>query len=141
MTFSVLSDLNWLAVIVATVSYFGLAGPWFAEATLGPAWRRSIGWEKASGQRLSLPDYVGPLATCLVAVIAVAMLADATGSTNLTEGIVLGLVVGVGIAGAILFVTGVLDPTKPGPAAWFGIMAGNRMLGLLIASTIVSVWT
>jgi hypothetical protein len=141
MRFSVLGDLNWLAVIVATVSYFVLAGPWFAEATLGPAWRRSIGWDKAPGQRLGPAYYVGPLATCLLAVIAVAMLADATGSTSFTEGITLGLVVGVGIASAILFVTGALDPTKPRPAAWFGIMAGYHVLGLLIASVIVYVWT
>jgi hypothetical protein len=74
-------------------------------------------------------------------VIALAMLADATGSTRFTEGLGLGLVVGVGIAGSILFVTGVLDPSKPGPAAWFGIMAGYHVLGLLIASVVVSVWT
>jgi hypothetical protein len=37
MTLSDLGDLNWLAVIVATVLYFALAGPWFAEATFGPA--------------------------------------------------------------------------------------------------------
>jgi hypothetical protein len=54
---------------------------------------------------------------------------------------VLGLVVGVGVAGAILFVTGVLDPTKPRPVAWFGVMAGYHVLGLLIASVVVSVWT
>jgi Protein of unknown function (DUF1761) len=141
MTLSDLGDLNWLAVIVATVLYFALAGPWFAEATLGPAWRRSIGWDKAPGQRLGPAYYIGPLATCLVAVTAIATLADATGSTSVTEGIALGLVVGVGIVSAILFVTGALDPTRARPAAWFGIMAGYHVLGLVIASVIVSVWT
>jgi hypothetical protein len=52
MTLSVLGDLNWLAV-VATISYFALAGPWFAEVTLGPAWQRSIGWDKVPGKRLA----------------------------------------------------------------------------------------
>ena len=31
MSFDVLDDLNWLAVVVATAIYFGLAGLWFAE--------------------------------------------------------------------------------------------------------------
>jgi Protein of unknown function (DUF1761) len=141
MRLSVLGDLNWLAVIIATIAYFALAAPWFAEATFGPVWRRSIGWDKAPAQRLGLSYYLGPLATCLGAVVAVAMLAEATRSTSFTEGIVLGLVVGVGVAGAILFVTGVLDPTKPRPVAWFGVMAGYHVLGLLIASVVVSVWT
>jgi hypothetical protein len=74
-------------------------------------------------------------------VTAIATLADATGSTSVTEGIALGLVVGVGIVSAILFVTGALDPTRARPAAWFGIMAGYHVLGLVIASVIVSVWT
>jgi hypothetical protein len=141
MRLSVLGDLNWLAVIVATILYFALAVPWFAEATFGPAWRRSMGWDKTSGQRLGLVYYLGPFAACLLAVVAVAMLADASGSTSFIEGVVLGLVVGVGVVGAILFVTGVLDPTKPGPAAWFGIMVGYHVPGLVIASVIVSVWT
>jgi hypothetical protein len=42
-----------------------------------------MGWEKA---RLGVPYYLGPLGICLVAVIAVAVLAAATGSTNLGEG-------------------------------------------------------
>jgi hypothetical protein len=98
-------------------------------------------WDRAPAQRLGLAYYLGPLATCLGAVVAVAMLAEAARSTSFAEGIVLGLVVGVGVAGAILFVTGVLDPTKPRPVAWFGVMAGYHVLGLVIASVVVSVWT
>jgi hypothetical protein len=43
------------------------------------------------------------------------VLADATGSTSLSEGVVLGLVAGVGTGAPILFVTGVLYPAQPKP--------------------------
>jgi Protein of unknown function (DUF1761) len=141
MSFAVLGDLNWLAVFVAAVAYFAFGAVWFAQAVLGKAWQRSSGFEIPKGERPGPEFYIGPLITCLVATIAVAMLAEATGSNTLAEGIVLGVVAGVGISGAVLFVTGVFDPKKPEPLTWFGVAAGYHLVGLVIASAIVSVWT
>jgi hypothetical protein len=140
MKFSVLGDLNWLAVIVAGLAYFALGAAWFAPATFGKAWQRSMGWQMPEGERPGPALYIGPLITCLLAAIAVAMLGQASGTDTFGEGIVLGLVSGIGIAGAVLFVTGVFDPKKPDPMTWFGITAGYHLVGLLIASVIVSVW-
>jgi Protein of unknown function (DUF1761) len=140
MSFDVLDDLNWLAVVVATAFYYGLAAPWFAEPVFGPAWRQSIGWEKDPGERLGPRYYLGPLLTCLVAVVAVAMLSEASGSNSLVEGLVLGLVVAVGIACSVLFVTGALDPARPRPFAWFAITGGYHVVGLITASLLVAVW-
>jgi hypothetical protein len=140
MSFDVLGDLNWLAVIVATLAYFALGALWFAPPTFGKLWMRSIGWEPPEGERPGAAMYIGPLAGALIAVIAVGMLAEAVGADGLGDGVVLGLVVGVGIAGAILFVTGLFEPTKPQPMTWFGVTAAYHLVGLLIASVIVSVW-
>ena len=127
-------------MIVAGLAYFALGAAWFAPVTFGKAWQRSIGWQMPAGERPGPAFYIGPLITCLVATIAVAMLGQASGTDTFGEVIVLGLVAGIGIAGAILFVTGVFDPKKPDPMMWFGITAGYHLVGLLIASVIVSVW-
>jgi hypothetical protein len=140
MTFEVLGDLNWLAVIVAGIAYFALGAVWYAPAVFGKAWQRSMGWETPAGGQPGPALYIVPLITCLLASIAVGMLAEATGTDKFGEGIVLGLVTGVGIAGAVLFVTEIFDPKKPEPMTWFGITAGYHLVGLLIASVIVSVW-
>jgi Protein of unknown function (DUF1761) len=140
MSFDVLDDLNWLAVVVAAAAYYVLAGPWFSDQLFGPVWRRSIGWEKQAGERLGPAYYVGPLITCLISVIAVAMLSEATGSDSFAEGLVLGLVVAVGVACAVLFVTGALDPQRPRPIVWFAITAGYHLIGLVIASLLIAVW-
>jgi hypothetical protein len=42
VSFDVLDDLNWLAVVVATAIYYGLAAPWFADPLFGRAWRQSV---------------------------------------------------------------------------------------------------
>jgi hypothetical protein len=141
MGFDVLGDLNWLAVIVATIAYFALGALWFADATLGKAWVRSMGWDRPADFRPGSAFYIGPFVTCLIATIAVAMLAKATGSDTFAEGIVLGLVVGVGISAAVLFVTGIFDPKRAQPLTWFLIAGGYHLVGLLISSVVVSVWT
>lgn len=141
MSFDVLGDLNWLAVILGGVAYFGLGAIWFAQVTFGKAWQRSMGWETTEDQPGPGPAlYIGPLITCLLSSLAVGMIAKSTGSDTFADGIVLGLVVGVGVSAAVLFVTGIFDPKKPQPMTWFAISAGYHLVGLLIASVIVSIW-
>jgi hypothetical protein len=141
MKFGVLGDLNWLAVIVSGLAYYALGAVWFTPATFGKAWQRSIGWEMSAEQRPGASFYIGPLITCLIAAIALGMLAEATGSDTFGEGLVLGLVAGLGIAGTVLFVTGVFDPKKPEPMTWVAISGGYHLVGMVIASIILSVWT
>ena len=86
--------------------------------------------------RIKLPRISG----YIVAGIATAMLAVATATNSFGEGVVLGLVLGVGIATVLAFVTAVFDPMKVSKMVWFGVTAGYHALGLLVASVIVSVW-
>ena len=141
MSFSVLGELNWLAVIVAAVVYFAVGGLWFMPRVFGNIWMRAIGWEPTEEDRPSAAVYLGPLVTCLVAAIALGMFAYATGSDTFGEGIVLGLVAGIGVAGAVLAVTAYFDPKSPKPWTTFGVHAGYHLVGILVTSVIVSVWT
>jgi len=136
-----LADLNWLAVVVAGLAYFALGGLWFMPRVFGDRWASSMGWEPTDEDKPGPAVYIGPLVTCLIATIALAMLARAAGADSWSEGIVLGLVAGIGIAGTVLFVSGCFDPKKPKPMAWFAITGGYHAVGLLIAAIIVSVWT
>lgn len=139
MSFDVLGDLNWLAVIVATIAYFALGGIWYAPAVFGNLWMRSGGIVTPEQTQASF--YVIPALTCLLATIAAGMLAAATGSDTASEGIVLGLVTGVGIAFSALFVTGFFDPQKPQAMTWVAVVGGYHIVGLLIVSIILAVWT
>lgn len=139
MSFDLLGELNWLAVIVATVVYFALGGLWYAPPVFGKAWMRSAGIVIQEGQRPGPAIYLMPLAAGFVSVIATAMLAVATGSDTFAEGIVLGLVVGVGFA----VMTTAVEATfgnRPQPGVWFVINGVYQLLGLVISAVIVSVW-
>jgi hypothetical protein len=140
MSFSVLGDLNWLAVIVSAIAFFALGGLWYSNLLFGKVWTRAVGWEAPEGQKPPVTLYLMPLVTCLVSTVAVAMVAEASGTDTFGEAIVLGIVTGLGLAGMALLVTGFFDPKKPQPMVWVAVTAGYHLLGMLAISVIVALW-
>ncbi|MDX1659359.1 MAG: DUF1761 domain-containing protein [Nitriliruptorales bacterium] len=142
MSLDLLGDLNWLAVIVATVVYFVLGAAWFSPVLFAEPWQRSIGWDpEAQPPQMSPVTYVIPLVGYLLAAVATAMIAVAAGSDGVGDGIVLGLVVGVGFGGALTVTEATFDPHKPQPWQWFAITWAYHLVGLVLVAVIVSVWT
>jgi hypothetical protein len=139
MSFDVLGDLNWLAVIVATLAYWILGAIWYAQAVFGKAWMRSGGIEIQEGRTPGPAVYIIPLIANFLAVLATAMLAVATGTTTSSDAIVLGLVVWGGFAAGLTLLGATFD-TRPQPATWFLISAGYHLVGLVGASLIVTLW-
>ena len=141
MSFDVLAQLNWVAVIVGTVVYFTIGEVWFTPILFGRPWQRSIGWDPSrTAPQMNPVTYAVPAVLYLLASIATGMLAAATGSTTFGSGIVLGLVVAVGYALVVIANDAVFDPNKPEPVTWFVITGGYNLVGLLIVAVLVSVW-
>lgn len=139
MSFDVLGDLNWLAVIVATLAYFFLGAIWYAQAVFGKAWQRSSGITVEPGQSPGVAFYIIPLITSFLMTLATAMIAASTGSSTAGDAIVLGLVVGVGYAAAL----GLLDSAfgnRPQPGTYFAIVTAYHLVGLVGAALIVTLW-
>jgi hypothetical protein len=138
MSFDSLSDLNWLEVLAAAVAYFIVGAVWYLPATFGKPWMRSIGWEPDPAERPNPAIYMAPLLTSIVSAVSLGMLAAATGTDTASEGVALGLVVGIGLAGSVLLVTALFDPKKPQQGVWFVITAGYHLVGILLASVIIA---
>lgn len=141
MSLDVLSGLNWLAVIVGAVIYFGLGAIWFAPPVLGRPWMASIGWDE-SRQRpeMNPASYAGPAVFYLIASIVTAILAEATGTDTAAEGALLGLLVGVGYALTVTATDAVFDPNKPKPWTWFAISGAYHVVALVVVGILVAVW-
>ncbi|MFJ8959492.1 DUF1761 domain-containing protein [Lentzea sp. NPDC102401] len=140
MSLTVLGDLNWLAVLVATIAYFALGVVWYAEYAFGRAYQRASGWDLNEPEKISPTVFVVPLATCFVLTLVTAMLGAASNTDNIMEGILLGLLIGVGIALPVRFVTGAYDMTKPAPITFAAIGAGYHVVGLTLAGAILGFW-
>ena len=141
MSFDTIGDLNWLAVIVAALAYFALGGLWYSPVLLGDAWMRATGVEDpGKGEGPGPAIYMFPLVGYLIAAIAMGMLAEATGSTSVGDGLVLGLVTGIGFAAVLFGVTAVFEANKPEPRTWFWISSAYHVLGFLIMAVVVAAW-
>lgn len=138
MSFDVLGEVNWLAIIVGTIAWFALGALWYGPL-FGKPWRRSVGMEGAPEGGAGATTYLFPLLAYFVATIAIAMLARATGSETFGEGIVLGLVVGIGL-GTTFYAVEAVFGQRAEPGTWFGISAVYQLIGILIATVIVTVW-
>ncbi|MFD5828538.1 DUF1761 domain-containing protein [Lentzea sp. NPDC060358] len=140
MSLSVLGDLNWSAVVVAAIAYFALGTVWYAEYAFGRAYQRASGWDLNKPEKTSPVVFVVPLTTCFVLTFVTAMIGAASATDTIMEGILLGLVVGVGIALPVRFVTGSYDMTKPAPLTFAAIGAGYHVVGLTLAGAILGQW-
>jgi hypothetical protein len=141
MSFDVLGQVNWLAVLVGAVLYFALGAAWYAPPLFGRRWQKAIGWDpQRTPPQMSATSYAVPLLTYLVIAAAIAMIAAATGSDTLGEGIVLGLVVGIGLFAMHTLGDAVFDPNKPEPWVWFAITATYHVVGVFIVSVLVAIW-
>jgi uncharacterized protein DUF1761 len=141
MNFDTLGQLNWLAVIVGALIYFILGAAWYSPVLFAKPWQRSIGWDPAQQPPQQNPlTYVVPAVAYLVIGVATGMIAKATGSDTLGEGIVLGLITGVGYALALTLVGAFFSPTSPQPMVLFAITGAYNLIGFLILGIIVSVW-
>ena len=139
MTFDWLSEVNWLAILVGAVAWWILGALWYSQAVFGKAWLRASGVTIQEGQRPGPATYLVPLVAAFVTTTVVAMLARATGSTTFGEGIVLGLLLGVGFAVAFYAVEATFG-NRPQPGTWFVITALYQLVGMMIATVIVTVW-
>lgn len=139
MTFDVLSDLNWVAVVVAAFAYFMLGALWYAPFVFGKAWMGAIGWDPSVQPQMNPADYAKPLVTDVVISIVIGMLAIATATDTLAEGLVLGIILGVGLVMTVVYVTASFDPKSPKPMVWAGVTGGYHAVGFLITSVLHAV--
>jgi hypothetical protein len=135
------AGINWLAVVVGAVVYFVIGAAWFAPAVFGRPWMAAIGWDESRPRPEMNPvNYAGPAIFYLIASAATGLLAKATGTDTLQEGVVLGLVVGIGYALTVTATDAVFDPNKPKPWNWFAISGAYHLVSLVLVGMIIGVW-
>lgn len=138
-----LVDINYPAVMTATLVTLALGALWYSSALFGPrSIRLPIGIPGLSSADPGRPHRAGQVAfvsiLCqLVMALIVAVLMSLTGFGTLVQGLLLGFLVWLGFA-APLGLSGNVVSQK-GIGTWF-IDTGYQLLSLLVIGAILGVW-
>jgi hypothetical protein len=137
MLFDAFSDLNWLAVIVAGLAYFVLGALWYSNLLMGRQYRAALGIDSDySGQ--PDPALLGTnLVGWLVAAVALGLITVQIDANSLADGLVLGLVVGVGLIGTHAMVTSAYEGRG---YALLKVTGPYMVIGYAVMGVILAVW-
>lgn len=130
------SELNWLAIIVAALVFFGLAAVWYQPGVMGRKWMKAAGVEP-SGAGPNPLVYLGTLVAYFIMALVLAMIARAAGASSFGDGLVLGLATG------IAFVVGQawINATYEGRSKNLVVANGGiGLIGHVVMAVIVTVW-
>jgi hypothetical protein len=130
-----IADINWLAVVVATVSSFALGGIWYGPL-FSRAWMKLTGMTKEKGAQASMAvTFGGTFALNLLIAIAIALLAGPHAGWKM------GL--HTGLFSSLFFVAtsiGVIYLFEQQPIRLWLINAGYQVVNFAIMGSIIGAW-
>lgn len=133
--FDAANELNWLAILVATVAYFVLGAIWFTPL-FGKTYDKAIGVYRSRNQKWPPIYYIGPFVSSLVVSIATAVLINAMNISTLSDALTLGLIVGLGYTASISF-NNAINPKTPLPLLYGAVTGSYHVVGILIVSAVI----
>jgi hypothetical protein len=130
-------ELNWLAVVVATLAWFAFSAIWYSIPPLSKAWAGAARVDTSGdGPPLALL-FIPTLIGYFVTTVAIGLLVAGTGTETLAEGIILGAVLGVGFGMVGALVNQVYESKG---STYFLINGVNAVIAYAIVAAILAVW-
>jgi sterol desaturase/sphingolipid hydroxylase (fatty acid hydroxylase superfamily) len=135
-----LSQLNLIAIIVATIFYFILGSLWYSPVLFGKTWTelQRIDPEKMEASKGRLPIMLSvTFVLSFIICVAIALLTFKTGVDTFLGGIKMGLLCAAGFVFTTLGITFMFEGK---PMKLFVIDAGYHATGILVAAILLAVW-
>ncbi|WP_395639879.1 DUF1761 domain-containing protein [Pseudolysinimonas sp.] len=136
--FNVLSEINWLAVLAAVAASAVIGGVWFGVVVAKP-YLVALGRQNEPATKPAPLTFVGPMLAGAVIVVTSAVLLRALGVEALGDGILFGVIVGIGYLVAMTF-TIAINPNFPRPVFYTLLNAPSFLLTSVVTSIILTLW-
>ncbi|MCI0747398.1 MAG: DUF1761 domain-containing protein [Verrucomicrobia subdivision 3 bacterium] len=133
------ASLNWLSILGATLLYYMLGALWFSPVAFGRFYDKALGFERPPRWRPGAEFYLGPLVGCFLSAVATAILLHATGCSSQRDAAILGLVAGLGYAGAVSGVNAI-TPKTPKPFLYGAVTGLYHTVGITIVAITEYLW-
>ncbi len=133
----ILADVNWLAVLVATIVAFVLGGLWYSKVLFGNVWMQEVGLTEEAVNNANMPrTFATTFLLQLIAAVAIAALIGNDGNWQL--GLQTGLWVGLFWIATAYGVTYLFEQR---PFRLWLINAGYYVVLYAVMGTIIGAWT
>lgn len=130
------ADINWLAVIVSTISAFALGGLWYSKALFANTWMQEVGLTEEAVNSAHMPMIFG--GTFILQFVAATVLACAIGSDGSWQtGLQTGLAIGIFWIATAYGITYFFEQRS---MRLFLINAGYYVVLFAIMGTIIGAW-
>jgi hypothetical protein len=132
------SDLNWGAIFVATLAWFGFSSVWYSVPPLSGAWQRASKVEMDEETAPSLVSILIPTVVgYLITTIVIALVVAAVGADSVEEGIALGVTLGIGFG----VISSAINQMYERKGRFYWLINGlNAVVAYTIVSIILAVW-
>jgi hypothetical protein len=92
-----LGVMNWIAVLIASIAGFAVAGIWYAQAVFGKQWAKGAGISKKGAKNANATQImIGSFMTIFLTTLALAVLSDVLHIRGVFNGMLLGVLVALG---------------------------------------------
>ncbi len=137
MILDLFGELNWLAILVATLTWFAFSAIWYSIPPLSKAWAKAAGVD-ATGEGpplaiLFIPTLIGYFVTTVV----IGLLVAGIEVDGLADGVILGAVLGIGFGMVGALVNQVYESKGK---SYFLINGVNAVVAYAIVAGILAVW-
>ncbi len=131
-----LSDVNWVAVVIAALTAFALGGIWYSNSLFGKRWLQEIGLTPETVDKAHVTKTF--VVTFILQLIAATALAIILGSdSSWQDGLHLGTLVGVCLVAPAYGITYLFEQRSQ---CIFMINAGYYIVLFAIMGTIIGAW-
>lgn len=133
-----LSNVNYLAVLVAAIAYMALGALWYSPVLFGNAWMRGIGKTKEQVMAgFSLLNYLWGIITAFVAAYGIARLTGMTGGNTVADAVIISLLAAICF---VLTTMGINDVFEKRPKGLTFINIFYHIVGFVIIGIIIGLW-
>ncbi len=131
-----LSDLNWLAILVAALVFFALGAVWYQRGVMGNRWMKAAAVDPSDASPRA-PIFVGTLIAYFLMATVLAALSQGLGASSFPDGLVLGLFTGVVFVAAQAWVNAAYEGRSMSLVL---VNGGIGVIGHIVMAIIVTVW-
>lgn len=128
-----LTEVNYVAVLAATIATMVLGFLWYSPVLFGNHWVKQIGLKKENMSGGSPFTYVLTALTALCGAFVLAVLINMAGESTIMSGVIIGLLIGISIAAKI----GMNFLFENKGRALYLITIGYHLVSYLIAGIII----